>query len=82
MTNSRSFKTTLRIQPQLNSTQTTELGTTQLKLVFVYFDNLFDVKDVNYRYLHEKYKIQIKIRQDKKPAVIVQLLPYQSLFEQ
>ena len=36
MTNSRSFKTTLRIQPQLNSTQTSELGTTQLKLVFMF----------------------------------------------
>ena len=36
MTISRLFKTTLRIQPQLNSTQTTELGTTQVKLVLLY----------------------------------------------
>ena len=57
MTNSRSFKTTLRIQPHLNSTQTTELGTTQLKLVFVYSDNLFDVKDVNHKCPQQKYRI-------------------------
>ena len=44
--------------------------------IFVYSDNLFDVEDVNYRYLHEKYKIFIKISQAKKPAVIVQLLRY------
>ena len=37
MTTSRLFRTTLRIQPQLNSTQTTELGTTQLKFVLAIF---------------------------------------------
>ena len=44
MTNSRLFKTTVRIQPQLNSTQTTELDTTQLKLVLSLFPYYIKVR--------------------------------------
>ena len=33
--------------------------------IFVYSDNLIDVEDVNYRYIHEKFKINIKTCQNK-----------------
>ena len=52
------------------------IKTMQLHLTYIslYSDKLFNVKDVNNKCLHEKYKIRTKIYQDKKTAVIAQLL--------
>ena len=40
-----------------NSCQYQDCVITSETCIFVYIDNLFDVEDLNYRYLHEKYEI-------------------------